>query len=243
MRVAIMALLASGCWFPPDPERTEDFVGLGPIELDITLGSHTFGIEVLHRAGPEPCPVLGDDFRGDIGGAALSTYPGGIVEHCNAPTTSQPCLPAPSTCEMPWLGGGDVPIPVAGLLTIEDASRIVHCELGDAFVPRTMTRVPATSWDVTPGEAVTVRWSPATDLARLDLSIVLRDGAIPAPEIPHTIDGDLITFEVPRTLDAGPHTFVVMARGEVPMRIKGCGEVPNRRFYTYWVEQTLATRR
>lgn len=239
MRLAIVAMLGIGCLAPPELERDATFAELGPIELHVWIGSHSLSIDVAHRAASDTCPVLGTDFRGDIGGVALSTYPGGVVEHCYSPTTSQPCMPAPSTCDMPWLGFGDLPPPPGAPLTIEDASRIVRCELGDALVPRTVTRVPAGSWDASPGEAVTIRWSPAADLARLELRIGVNEGYAPAPIIPYTTAGDLITFEVPRHLAARPHTFFFAARTDVPLMTKGCGEVPNLRVYAYVVEQTL----
>jgi hypothetical protein len=50
-------------------------------------------------------------------------------------------------------------------LVLADSSRTITVELGDVFVNRTAEPVGAPDWRFQAGEAVTLTWSPASDLA------------------------------------------------------------------------------
>jgi hypothetical protein len=236
-----MVVVASGCQPELDLERPTDLVGLGPISLDISIGSHAFEVDLHHHADVEDtCPVLGDDFTAHIGDAPASVYPGGVVENCNSPDTHTPCIPEPATCGRPYLGFIDLPAGSDAILTFGDASRTVECKLGDALAARSVTRIPAGTWDVSSGETVTLRWSPGSDLARLGVKVMFDQGHREPIWRSPTIAGDLVTVEVPR-LDTGPQKLVLEARADVATMTKGCN-VPNSRVYAYVIEQPITVR-
>jgi len=238
-RGVLVLMFAGGCLQPA--ERHTDLVGLGPVELDLWIGAQIFTVDVeYHREPDEPCSVLGDDFAGQIGDAPLSTAPGGMVDVCHAADMYNPCTPAPSRCEVPYLGFYELPGAPDAVLTFGDASRTIQCDLGDALVARHVVRVPDGSWEVSRGEAVTVRWSPGGDVARLGIDVT--SGAqlgLPTPV--SSTNGDLVTFTVPRDLGAGAQTLVFTASGDVTTT-KGCFGVTNRRDVHYVVEQRITVR-
>jgi len=238
-RCVLVVVFAGGCL--PSDQRHTDLVGLGPVDLDLWIGSHIVTVDVEHHREPdEPCPVLGDDFAGQIGDLALSTAPGGMVDVCHAADMYNPCSPAPPRCELPYLGFYELPGPPDAVLTFGDASRTIQCDLGDALVARSVVRVPDGAWEVARGEAVTVRWSPGGDVARLGIDV--KSGAqlgLPTPV--SSTNGDLVTFTVPRDLGVGSQTLVFMASGDVTTT-KGCFGVTNRRDVHYVVEQRITVR-
>ncbi len=177
-----------------------------------------------------PCPVLGPDFRGSIGGVPLSTWVGGVVEHCSAPTTSQPCTELPPTCEPPFLGIGDAAPAPGERLRIEDDSRFIECDLGDALAPRSMTIASIDAG------TVTLRWSHPRDLERLEVRAWI-GAEVPPLEVPRVVDGDQLTVTVP----AGNHTVSVHVWGDDGT--KGCGLVPSRRSASYVASQPVVMPR
>jgi hypothetical protein len=232
-----VVLVATGCAMDTDPERQTDLAGLGPVSLDMWIGSETLSIDVRYDAPPgEPCPVLGDDFGGRIGGMLLSTFPGGMTEVCHAPTTGQPCIPAAPRCAPPYLGLSDLPRITSAVLVLGDASRRIDCKLGDALATRSMTRVPAGAWDVVRGQTMTVRWSPGSDLARFAIEVAFVERQRPMPPVAHVIDGDLVTFEVPADLELGHQAIAIWAHADIETTTMSC-DVPTHRSLSYVVEQ------
>lgn len=237
--MALLLLAACG------PERHTDLEGLGPITLELSNFSQGLMVDIVYeRDDDERCPVLGDDFMVQLGDIPLSTWPGGMVENCWSPGTGSPCMEAPSTCEMPGAsarGPFEGPTPI---LAIGDASRIIECKLGDAFLTRTVTRVPDIGWQVSLGELVTVRWSPGGDLARFTTSVRFAGADDHSAYFPialdHAIDGDLITFQIPSRAQF-PARLLFDVGGTTPTTMDGCTAL-NTRHYGYFVDVMLDTQ-
>lgn len=237
----LLLVVTSGCALEPASTRDAVLADLGPVSLDMWIGSHAAWLEVRTDLEPgEPCPVLGDDFGARIGEVTLATYPGGIVEGCHFVDAYQPCIPAAPLCAGPS-ADLHVSLTESAVLELRDASRTIQCKLGDALAPRSATRVPDGAWEMSAGDAVTVRWAPSGDLARFAFEVSFVKPYRSEVMVSHVSEGDLVTFVVPDELEPGPHQLVITATGDLATTSKGC-DVPNARSYHYGVEQPIQIR-
>ncbi len=79
---------------------------------------------------------------------------------------------------------------------VTDDSLTITGELGDALMARDMTPVPEQPWTFARGQTVTVRWTPASDLAAA-VPVVKLNASGTSYELAPVIDRDLITFTMP----------------------------------------------
>ncbi len=204
-------------------------------ELNLYLGSFTMWGDLRPARTDADCPVLGTDFHARVGKQPLSAFPGGTSEYCHQPENMNPCLDEPVLrCDVPFVSWAwPPPIPNAQLV-IADRSRAITCDLGDAFAARTMTRVDAESWVMTPGERVTLRLSMPADLVHLSLETYFAPAGQALLFVPHLIDDDTVTFTLP-SLPAGEHKLYVRSYGDTT---PAC-DVPARAYHEYSIEQSI----
>jgi hypothetical protein len=232
--LAALASLASGC-IGPELTRSTDLAHLEVDELDMYIGQNLMWGQ-LHpvREAPDPCAVLGTDFHARVNTFDLDAYPGSREESCTSPTTSQPCEEQPAYCDPPYIELDPPPPLDLAKLVIADRSREITCDLGDAFVPRTMTRLDG-DWDVTGGEQVTVRVAPASDLTRFTVDVYLAaPSSPPLLYLPFEIAGDTVTFTLPAAIEPGT-TLYVHTGGEGAVLC----DVPAAAFHEYSIGQPL----
>lgn len=231
------AALGGGC-IEPELTRSTDLAHLEVASLEMYIGSYvTWGELRPVRALPDPCAVLGTDFHARVNAFDASTYPGGREEVCTSPTTSQPCEEQPARCAPPYFDVAWPPPLELAKLVIADRSREIACNLGDAFAPRTITRVDGT-WDVERGEQMTVRVSPATDVNRFAVDVYFAEPNRPTIDVPFTVAGDTVTFRMPTGLDPGTRTLYVHLDGDEDL---AC-DVPAHALHSYVIEQPLSVR-
>ncbi len=227
----VALLIAAGCQI--DLERPATLAELGPLTLDFYIGSYVMWLDVEYTPYThEPCPVLGDDFAAHIGDLPLSTYPGGAEDDC----ADIPCTRTEPTCHVPHIGLNEIAHQANAVLVFGDASRTIECKLGDSLVERGVTRVPDGSWEVSPGESMTVQWSPGGDLAHYKLAVSFVEWKRNTVSVSHTTDRNRITFAVPSSIHPGYQMVRIAVSGDVATMLKGC-TVPDHRSYTYVVEQ------
>lgn len=231
---ALLLLATVGC-AGPDLEVSTDLAHLEVASLDMYIGSFTMWGDLRPvRVPSDPCPVLGTDFHARIGKHELSTFPGAREETCHSPDNANPCTEGPARCAPPFVSlAWPPPLPIAEL-TIADRSRAITCALGNALAARTMERVDAATWTVTPGASMTVRVSPASDLVRFAVEVYFIQGTRPIITVPHTVAGDSVTFTVP-SLSPGLRRLFVHLDGEESV---DC-DVPARALHSYVIEQVI----
>jgi hypothetical protein len=236
-RIGVVLVVAAGCQAEQSLEQASTLAELGPVTLDLWIQSDMIWLSVDYELQPdEPCHVLGDDFTGRIGDVQAAPFPGGVVDTASCPNASGGCIPTGLRCDPPFIGLYDLPHELDRTLVLGDASRTIECQLGDALLTRTVTRVPDGSWDVSAGKELTVQWAPAGDLARFTPKVWFVEWQRNPLPVAHRIDGNHITFEVPSFVRPGTHGFMITAIGDVPTTLKGCS-APNTRTYAYSVEQ------
>lgn len=237
-RIGVVLLVAAGCQTEDGLEQPSTLAELGPVTLDLWIQSQMMWLYIDYELHPdEPCPVLGDDFTARIGNVESAPFPGGVTETCVGQGSS-PCIPTGLRCDPPYIGFHDLPIEANPILVFGDASRTIECKLRDSLLPRSITRVPEGSWDVARGETMTVQWAPGGDLAHFTTKVWFMERYRNPFPVPHQVDGDRITFEVPSFVYAGYHSFTIGVTGDVATMLKGCS-APDERTYAYSVEQAV----
>jgi hypothetical protein len=225
--------LGVGC-LDPELERSTDLAHIEVESLSMYVGSFTMWGDIHPvREERDPCQILGDDFHASVNEIALSAYPGDREEICDGESPKD-CKNI-ARCHGPGVDFSWPPPIDAAELVIADHSRTITCHMGDAFAARTMTRVPDGSWSVTRGNAVTVKVSPASDLSRFVTDVFFAPAGQAVRSVPHTKDGDTVTFRIPSLIPTGPQTLYMHLDGE---EAPDCG-VPSRALYSYVIEQPI----
>jgi hypothetical protein len=172
-------------------------------ELRITAGPIFVEVELRYKQTQtgmiQDCAVLADDFAATVNGKEMTiTERGG---------PGVPAL-ADEVCTWPVLRLDHPAAAAQTKLVLRDPSRMITADLADLLAPRSAQLVPDGPWTFTPGQAVTLQWSPASDLARYwpypafvydDPS---RGGTVLAPTLA-TLDGDRITVRMPDVAISG----------------------------------------
>jgi hypothetical protein len=175
--------ITSGACLEEPAELTVSLAELPRLRMVYTVEDRDVRVWIEYaRNDLGACAVLGPDFEGRVGGTPMEVVDrGGAIEgdllgDCDAPSLRLQNPPAVSPAS----------------LAVIDRSRVLSCALGDALLPRSIELVPEGPWELLPGQEVTVRWSPASDLAREPKVWIEGESARPL-----TIQGDLVTFKMP----------------------------------------------
>lgn len=159
-------------------------------ELEITAGPSSVRVEIRYRYTEliQPCAMLADDFAATVNGVPMTITERGAAEE--------------GGCTWPGLRLDNPAAAPRTSLVLGDPSPVITADLADMLALRSAQLVPDGPWTFTPGQAVTLQWSPASDFAthRPDVAFVYDDpsrgSTIFAPALA-TIAGDRITVRTP----------------------------------------------
>jgi hypothetical protein len=197
------------------PEYADKVTPLAEIPgLELVLESHsdtalillTFDAEQL-----EGCPIGAPSLHATFNGAPLS-----LAERGGSDVLDRVGL---SCFEPAFLG--QMPAQSPGRFVVADDSLTISGEVGDALLPRAMALVPDGPWTFARGQTVTVRWTPASDLAAAVPKVKL-GGQILATT--PASGPDLITFTLPDAVLGAAQLFINFNRGResVPCTAARC---------------------
>ena len=201
---------------------TRTLADLGPVRLDLFIGSSMMQATIRYRPAEAPeCAVMGPDFAANVSGLSAVTWPGGIADYCREP----------------FADFYDWPLIEKAVLEIGDASRTIRCDLKDALVPRGLVRVDKDTWDVVGRDRVTVRWEPHHDINGLEFRVGLTTDDGSPWYVEWRMEGDLISFVVP-PVESGVHTLWIAGSEEID-NANGCAGVPIRQLRAYHATASL----
>jgi hypothetical protein len=143
------------------------------------------------------CPVLDDDFRATVNDVAIPIVARGASVEAEVPGDG---------CKWPVLQLDNPPLAPASVIQMGFSGSGIRIDLGDLLAMRSVQPVPDGPWMFTPGQDITLQWSPKEDLANYVPSICF------TPDAPSstgstcatfTIAGDRITFALPGVKSPG----------------------------------------
>ena len=155
------------------------------------------------------CPVLEDEFTATLDGTAGSISRGGWT--CAGPSGM--------ACAAPRVEFDNAVRTPDAQIVLTDSKQSLTLPLGDALVQRTMERLDQPDWTLQVGQPVSIRWSPAPDLADLRVKVgytlanVTPSAGWGIDAAAITITGDTINFTVPDDDRMGPGTLTVSVEG------------------------------
>lgn len=204
-----------GCFPPSYVDKITPLAEIPDLELVLRRGTgSTTEIELTFDPEQlEGCVIASPSLSGSISGAPLRIGVRGRSDRA---------------LDGYWLGcdepllGTSIPVQPPGYFVVADDSLTITGEVGDALLPRAMTPVPDGPWTFAPGQTVSVRWTPASDLAAAPpLVRVVTDGGSHTWGTPPTVDGDLITFTVPSDARGAGQLFIYFEREPEPVPCTG----------------------
>lgn len=147
----ILTLLAA-CTEPPGTPLSE----LPSPELAIIAGPQSVAVEIRYNhmktEPPQPCAILASDAEATVNGMPMTIIERGATKlgGCTWPVLQldHPAAAAQTT------------------LVVRDPSLTITADLADVLAPRSAQLVPDGPWTFAPGQAVTLQWSPASDLTQ-----------------------------------------------------------------------------
>jgi len=166
-------------------------------ELAIVAGPLLVEVEVRYRhtetEANEPCALLAGDFEAKVNGVAMPITERGAAKQ--------------GGCTWPALRLDHPAAAARTTLVLRDPSLTITADLADVLAPRSAQLVPEGPWTFTPGQAVTLQWSPASDLATHTPypAFVYDDpsrGTVFAPAAA-TVVADRITVQTPNVAISG----------------------------------------
>ena len=213
--VFALGLGLGGCFGPSYVDKVTPLAEIPDLELELRRGTGsttlielTFDPEQL-----EGCVIASPSLGGSINGAPLAIGVRGRSDR---------------SLDGYWLGcdeprlGTLVPVQPPGHFVVADDSLTITGEVGDALLPRAMTPVPDGPWTFAPGQTVTVRWTPASDLAAAAPVVHLdTHGVTHTFATPPATDGDLITFTMPNDARGAGRLFIYFERESEPVPCTG----------------------
>jgi hypothetical protein len=143
------------------------------------------------------CPVLDDNFQ-----ATLNDVPIPILAR-GASIESDDTNDA---CQWPVLQLDNPPLAPVSVIQMSFSGNGIRIDLGDLLAMRSVQLVPDGPWTFTPGQQITLQWSPQQDLAMYVPLICFNPDAPSSTGVScatFTIAGDQITFALPATTSSG----------------------------------------
>lgn len=166
------------------------------VNLVANAGTVVVGLSI-NAAAAGACPVLDDDFRATVNDAPIPIVTRGASVEAEVPGDG---------CKSPMLQLDNPPLAPASAIQMSFSGSAIRIDLGDLLAVRSVQPVPDGPWMFTPGQDITLQWSPKEDLAMYVPSICF------IPDAPSstgstcstfTIAGDRITFALPKTTSPG----------------------------------------
>jgi len=193
----LLPLVLTGCFLDSDPDApvtrlssvtvmpTVSFAANGSrVRAAISVDARTIGA----------CVTLDDEFQATLDGAAMAiTSRGGAG---GSLYSSEPCYPP--TIELVGPPAAD-----RAVIAISYPRHAIAIDLGDLLVARSAELVPDGPFVFAPGQAIALRWSPASDLQRYqaDVDFALT-GTRTGDIAPVSVAADTLSFALPAT--SGP---------------------------------------
>ena len=196
----ILPALASCMWGSDPAPAVKPLSALPEPTLHVTANLRSVSVTIeLDARAAGACPVLDDTFQ-----ATLDAVPLEITEH----GASRGSNPVGEPCAWPSVKLDNPPASARAAIVLSYPDHSIRVDLLDLLAPRSAQLVPDGPWTFTPGQTITLRWSPIEDFAnyKLSLEFVTDDApqigviyiALPA----ETVD-DRMTFALPGATEEG----------------------------------------
>lgn len=205
MRLWCVLAILPACVESDPKAGTQKLSELSPPHIGFSASVDEVSVEISSVFDEDrKCAVLDDSFDARVNGRTMQIISRG--QAVDSPFSTEPC--APAVLQLDHLD----PSPTASI-GISYPNHSITIDLADMLVVRTAQLVPEGAWTFTPGQHVTVQWTPATDLA-------LHGPVLPVVEfvsqsfsarVPFVIDGDHMDWPLPETHAAG-HIEVTLER-------------------------------
>lgn len=119
-----------------------------PRQVFVVIETDAFGVGA--------CPILEDGFRAAVNGVAMEITSRG--ESLDSIYASEPC-------RWPTMNLDGPPIGADAVIAISYPGHAIQVGLADLLAPRSAHLVPDGPWTFTPGQTITLQWSPKEDFA------------------------------------------------------------------------------
>lgn len=202
----ILAMLV-GCAWESDPNADERPLSSLPTPV-LTISADLRNVRVLieydTRVVPA-CPVLDASFLATLAAVPMTIARRGAS--VDSIYTSDPC-------SWPELDLADPPAMTHAVIELTYPRHAIWVDLLDRLTPRSTRPVPDGPWAFTPGQTITVQWSPASDLTTYVPSVYFVTDDSPETgiryfSVPVTIAGDQMTLTLPVVRFAGSLQFTL----------------------------------
>ncbi len=216
-KASTVALLASlglgGCVAPEYVDKVTLLADMPALELEVR-GLHDPVLQVVLSFDPEQlggCAIVSPSLTASLNGGMFRIMEWGRGNYSldyEWGSCKQPVLVLQKQGEAPHR------------FQVADDSLTITGELGDALLPRDMTPEPEQPWTFARGQTVTVRWTPASDLAAAVPAVKLN---VPggSHELAPVIDRDLITFTLPNDVLGAAGLSIGFAGESAPLSCTG----------------------
>lgn len=135
------------------------------------------------------CAVLDDGFEATVNGVPIT------ITHRGASVGS---IYSGDPCSSPELHLDNPPVAAAATVVLRYPRHTIIVDLADLLAPRSAQLVPDGPWTFTPGQAVTLQWSPRSDFTTYTPSIRFVSDYLPV-----TVVDDRMSFTLPDVTAAG----------------------------------------
>lgn len=237
--VSYLAILV-GCIVEDDPHaRVKPLSSLPPPRLLIqaNLRKVTVFIE-LDAFDVKGCPVLDDSFAASLHGTPMEIAHRGTS--IDSIYSSDPCL-------FPRLVLENPPASASAAIEMTYPKHSIAVDLLDLLAPRSAQLVPDGPWTFTPGETITLQWSPAEDLDDHVPTVYFVTDDSPQTGIrytllPVTVTDDRLTFALPREITPGSLQITLRKRGAITVPNLECTGATCQLLETPQIVQHIAWR-
>jgi hypothetical protein len=189
----ILPALGSCVW-GIDPDAVKPLSALPEPTLHVSANLRSVSVTiVLDARAAGACPILDDKFQATLDAVALEITERGASRGSN---------PVGERCAWPSLELDNPPASVHAAIVLSYPGHSIRVDLLDLLAPRSAQLVPDGPWAFTPGQTITLRWSPIEDFATYQPSLVFVTDDVPQIGVidialPREIVDDRMTFALP----------------------------------------------
>ena len=195
-----LALLA-GCIGESDPDALAQPLSTLP-SPKLVIKANLRKVEVFiqldaFRAGA--CPVLDESFEASVDATPM------LIANRGASIDS---IYSSDPCSWPRVVLDNPPAAASSMIAMTYPKHSIRVQLFDLLASRSAKPVPDGPWTFTPGQTITLEWSPADDLATRTPTIYFVTDDLPQTGIEYTflhvaVTGDRMTFALPNATAPG----------------------------------------
>jgi hypothetical protein len=190
-----------GCMWEHDPDApVKPLSLLPPPKLVITANLRKVRVFIeldAFKAGA--CPVLDDSFEASVDATPM------VIADRGASIDS---IFSSGPCTWPKLELDNPPAAADAAIAMTYPEHSIAVDLLDLLAPRSARLVPDGPWTFTPGQTITLQWSPAEDLVDLTPTIYFVTDSLPQTGteltyLPAKVTDDRMTFALPNSTSPG----------------------------------------